>query len=571
MLSTQHLPDEPHTRGAQMPSMTDVFLQVCAHPHEPPLIADNSHKNVKTALKYLASAYGTTPEKLAFTSDIEAGYREQLRAYFDEHPKGQSTIRNTLQYLAQLWKAFHTIDRTPPVPRQAPKVPGFEVSRQRLNDQSPYRHLRWLQRAGGYWIAPEQWPKDISTQWDAFAALYAHDARWVTFELARKAFGYYVSYQLLSPTDRLAAMPEEAQTKLQTGKYAGWLREITTPPIVVSWDELFELSRLNSYLTWSSWRCWRWHDEILKEREPHRPSMRGKQVAVILRKIAKRIDHQRWAELDRLCDKLQDPPKMHDKKDPMHRFELSELEEVACALMAEARRMNTNPHGRNDPYRKHLGRGQALRFQLGLILQLAWRNPMRARNWCEALRGHNLKQDQQGQWRWRFEGTEMKISHRGRGKEINVFEADVPPDVAVHLDEFLSIYRPLLKNAATDRHVFLSNKGAQMTTQGLLLQLKVHVSRHTGKRLYTHLLRSLFSTYHLTHGMDINSVAYAMNDTPQSVLKAYNQLQAETHRPIIADANQRALANGHKPLTPPVIPVTPKRLKPMDPDQMNLI
>jgi hypothetical protein len=90
------------------------------------------------------------------------------------------------------------------------------------------------------------------------------------------------------------------------------------------------------------------------------------------------------------------------------------------------------------------------------------------------------------------------------------------------------------------------------------------------EHLYTHLLRSLFSTHHLSRGVDINSVAYAMNDTPHSVLKAYNELMADTHRPIIADANRQALANGHKPLTPPKIPVIPKPRK-TDPDQMNLI
>ena len=151
-----------------------------------------------------------------------------------------------------------------------------------------------------------------------------------------------------------------------------------------------------------------------------------------------------------------------------------------------------------------------------------------------------------------------------------MFEADVPPDVAVHLEEFLSSYRPHIKNAATDRHVFLSKRGVPMTRGGLLSLLRVHVNRYTGKRLYTHLLRSLFSTHHLSHGMDINSVAYAMNDTPQSVLKAYNKLIADTHRPIIADANRQALANGHKPLTPPNIPITPKP-KPVDPAQMELI
>jgi hypothetical protein len=548
-----------------MSSIADVCAQVCTH--QPPLIAVSRHKDVKTAVKYLASAYGTPPEKLTFTPAIEAGYREALRAYFDQHPKGHSTVRNTLNFLAALWKAYHTLDRTPLVPRPAPRVPGVRASIKRLTEDSPYRHLRWLQQTGRYGIPPAQWPQDITTHWDAFALACAHDMRWVTFDNYQKSFGYYVSYHLMSPADRWAALPGEAQAKLQTEeKYASWRREITAPPIVTAWDELFEPARLNSYITWSTWRCWRWHDEILKEKEPHRPSSRGQKVAFIVRQIAKRTDHPAWSELNALCRKLQNPLSMHDKTATRHRFEFSELEAVALKLIAEARRMRI----KYNLHQKHPGLKPSLRFQLGLLLQLAWRNPMRARNWCEALLGHNLKQDQQGQWRWRFVGEEMKIGRRERGTQVNVFEPDVPADVTEHLNEFLSTYRPHLPNASTDRHVFLSQSGRPMKPSGLRTQLAAHVHRYTGKRMYTHLLRSLFSTHHLGHGMDINSVAYAMNDTPASVLKAYNQLVADTHRPIIAEANRQALANGHKPLTPPLIPVIPKP-RPTNPDQIPLL
>jgi hypothetical protein len=247
---------------------------------------------------------------------------------------------------------------------------------------------------------------------------------------------------------------------------------------------------------------------VLKEKEPHRPSARAYKTATIIRQIAKRTNHPAWSEIDTLCRKLQPPMSMHDKTDPRHRFELAELEAVALALIDEARQMRTD----KDRKAKHPGLKQALRFQLGLILRLAWRNPMRARNWCEALLGHNLKQDKDGRWRWRFVGDELKIGKRERGTRVNVFEPDVSAEVTEHLNEFLTTYRPHLKNAATDRHVFLSQGGTQMTRQGLLLQLKVHVKRFTDRHLYTHLLRTLFSTHHLSHGVDINTVAYGMND-----------------------------------------------------------
>ena len=150
-----------------MTSIMDVCTQVCTH--QPPLIAEMSHKNVKTALKYLASAYGTTPEKLSFTPAMEASYRELLRTYFDQHPKGQSTIRNTFQYLTQLLKAFHTLEQTPRSLNRHRSCLDL-ASPARAGRKSPYRHLRWLQRSGRYWIPFAQWPEDIVYHWDAFQA-----------------------------------------------------------------------------------------------------------------------------------------------------------------------------------------------------------------------------------------------------------------------------------------------------------------------------------------------------------------------------------------------------------------
>ena len=39
-------------------------------------------------------------------------------------------------------------------------------------------------------------------------------------------------------------------------------------------------------------------------------------------------------------------------------------------------------------------------------------------------------------------------------------------------------------------------------------------------------LRTIFTSSMLSSGMDINSVAYGLNDNPATVLRAYNELQA---------------------------------------------
>jgi hypothetical protein len=153
------------------------------------------------------------------------------------------------------------------------------------------------------------------------------------------------------------------------------------------------------------------------------------------------------------------------------------------------------------------GSRRAIRFQTGLILAMGWRNPMRARNWCEAILGHHLKKEQ-GHWQWHFEGREMKVSQRKTG--INVFAPEVSPDIAPALEEYLAHFRPCLPNSQKDRHVFLGERGDPINVGSLANRLKLHVYRHTGKRLYPHLLRTLFMTHHMTSGVDLNSIAYAM-------------------------------------------------------------
>jgi hypothetical protein len=327
-----------------------------------------------------------------------------------------------------------------------------------------------------------------------------------------------------------------------------------------SWDELFQTTALDSFITWHSWRVHTATDAAIPEKPPARPSRTGQDVAGTLEYLAKSIGHPKAPDLYSFRRNLPAAKPLHDKQAVYHQFEFAELEQVAVGLMAEARQMIPNPQHR------YPGAKQAIHFQTGLILALAWRNPMRARNWCEAIMGTNLTQ-RHGQWRWHFQGAELKIKQRGG--EANVFEPDVSPDVVRYLEEYLNHFRPLLPNSAHDRHVFPNRFGRPLTPGDLLTRLKVHTYRFTGKRLFTHLLRSLFMTHHLTNGVNINTIAYAMNDTPETILANYNELMANTHRPMIHDANRRALIQSNNlVLTPPNIPVIPKLLK-KDPAQME--
>jgi hypothetical protein len=80
------------------------------------LLPKTRQKDIHTALKYLAASYEERPETLPLTEGLEATYREQLLHYFEVHPKGKSTIRNTIQAVGQFLKAMHTQTQTAPVP-----------------------------------------------------------------------------------------------------------------------------------------------------------------------------------------------------------------------------------------------------------------------------------------------------------------------------------------------------------------------------------------------------------------------------------------------------------------------
>jgi hypothetical protein len=185
----------------------------------------------------------------------------------------------------------------------------------------------------------------------------------------------------------------------------------------------------------------------------------------------------------------------------------------------------------------------AERFLTGLVLMMGWRVPIRARNWSEALLDTNLRQVR-GAWHWHFEGDELKIATR-RG-HTNILDVEIDPAVVPYLEEYLTVWRPKLPHANEDRHVLLSlrGEGGMLKPKDLYQKLKVHVYRLAGKRIFPHLLRTIFTSNMLTSGMDINTIAYGLNDNPATVLRAYNEFQEGKHQQSLHDAYARAL-NGN--------------------------
>ena len=104
----------------------------------------------------------------------------------------------------------------------------------------------------------------------------------------------------------------------------------------------------------------------------------------------------------------------------------------------------------------------------------------------------NLWKDQTtGHWHLAFAGDDLKMGNRGA--EVNKYEVNLStyrPEFIPILEEWLTVYRPKLPNAATSPFVFLTQRGNPHTQKTLRLELSLAVAMRTGKRWYPHMVRT---------------------------------------------------------------------------------
>jgi hypothetical protein len=505
-------------------------------------------ENFLTSLRYLAAAYDGTPDRVPLTPEVEATYEPHMRAYLTAQGKGYYVIRNAVQEVKQFLAAFHALHQTDPIPVVAspapdvPTPPYARVAARDMCDTSPYKHQAWLTKSP-YRLHPARWPADIRAHVETYRQMRRASLRASTLGNHLRDLDCYVSYLSLTGEQRLDYLHPDARKKLGLKKYHDDLQAIVTAPASPSWDALFTLGCLESFITWNAWRVQTPAEAKVKERPPSKPSALGVSLAHTLSYVANAFTRDEATALDRYRRELPQPRKIHNKQADYHRFEFAELEHVAHGLIREARAMHPNIYGGT----KNPGGSIAIRFQTGVLLMLGWRHPCRARNWCEALfdandpNQGNLRKVN-GRWHFHFEGAELKVGSR-RG-QANVYDFTVDPEVVPYLEEWLKVWRPMLPHAAEDRHVFLGRGGAPLTRDVLRNRLSIHVYRFTGKRMFTHLLRTIFTSNLLSAGASVNAVAHGLNDNLLSVWQFYNELQAGKHEGEIQDLMGRAL-NGH--------------------------
>jgi hypothetical protein len=348
---------------------------------------------------------------------------------------------------------------------------------------------------------------------------------------------------------RLGLLPSEARKKLGHELYEDDLNAITETPTGASWEDLFDVTRVQSFVIWHSWRIHVAADAKILKKAPSKPSMQGWHVVSTMINIAtavKRPDEDTRSPEEKALRSykrgLSVPKPIHNKQADYHRFEFTEIENIAFILIEEARRMFAYRRYHHKRH-QHPSATAAARFRVGLMLMLAWRVPMRARNWCECLLYTNLVQEN-GTWRFHFEGDELKIGERHG--DTNVFDMAIPSEVVPYMEEWLRDWRHYCADADIHRYVFPTVRapGGPMTVKGLYQSLREHVYRFGGKRFYTHLIRTLFYSHAIKDRIPSAVAAYFMGDTVGTANRYYLEADGPAYEDIMAEARKRQL-NGH--------------------------
>jgi hypothetical protein len=477
---------------------TEIVDSLVARQH----LAPTRKKDVLTSLRKLAEALNVSLGDLDFAA-AEPTYQHTLKAYFAQlHPAPSIyTQRNTFQNLAQLYRAAHEAGLL----RQSrvPKRYGWTIrSTRRENARtSPYRaHSSAV--LSRYERPKAEWPADILRTWEGYRSERSFEVREATLARYEMLLGGYVSYNLA----------------------------FEDPPIG-TWDQVFEVDRIRRFLQWHAARIdAAWAQEPGRPRRKTRITARGRNTAETLVILARQLKRPEAKLLSEFCRKLPRPETVHHKTDPIHVVSFRELEDLGLQLLARARQ----PVRQGDQRTRYPRAKRALTCQTGLLIRLWWRVPLRSRSMREmdiALPGiyvphPRLYQDDQGIWQLRYQGDQLKIGER-RGK-TNEFHVPFPPDLVPHLEEYLRDFRPNIPNADRDPHLFLGQNGTPLSRHSIWDRFASTVYAYLGKRLYPHLLRTLWTdAYLLASDGDIDTAAYMLNDKPETVLQHYHELRAD--------------------------------------------
>jgi site-specific recombinase XerC len=166
------------------------------------------------------------------------------------------------------------------------------------------------------------------------------------------------------------------------------------------------------------------------------------------------------------------------------------------------------------------------------MLRLLVRIPLRSRNLREMQLDRNL-QRVDGTWQLTFKGDELKISWRN-GRPHQVTYA-FPADLTDLLNEWLTIWRPLLLRDAPHKEVFLNREGQPYSAGNLRKAILKTTYKFEGVAVNPHTIRDIWATEYIKATRDFAGAAYMLGNTVEIVLKHYAHL-------LDADAEERAIS-----------------------------
>ena len=441
-------------------------------------ISASRQKDLKTSIRYLAKALGKDAPARCCDADFlvpEPIWKQQLNTYFGSLTPLPSThtVRNTRNNLRYLFRQAHAYGIIHPVQRNATvEQPPWE---------SPYTS-HYKRR--GFWLPIADWPPAVRAGWQHYCHKRQVNVRASTLAMNERFLKSYIGYLVRITHTNLS-----------------------------QWDELFRCDYLDGFIRWHSEQC---HVRI---------SSTAKDTAMLLRTIA-RYEKRRYAKIiTEYVKDLPNPEPMHDKR--YRWFTLLELENVAITMLSEAYKplYSSAKH-----YKGRAGIFRSIKHAMALMLRIMVRLPLRARNLREMQLERNLYQDQNRDWHLTFKGEELKIGIKnGRTNILTVNLSKLFPDIVPHLEEHLHRFRPIIPNADVSKFVFLTRNGNQYIDSTLVQVLQYYLRIYTGKRFYPHLVRTIYATEMLERGLNIDTVAYMLNDNPATVLRRYHELFGEHH------------------------------------------
>ena len=120
-----------------------------------------------------------------------------------------------------------------------------------------------------------------------------------------------------------------------------------------------------------------------------------------------------------------------------------------------------------------------------------------------------------------------------------------PTELTEHLEEYLREYRPRFPAAIQSPLVFVAFGHGPLSRGYFYKCISDTVYVHLRKRLYPHLLRTLWvDAYLLASNGDVSTAAYILNDSVKTMIQRYHELRGADHIQKAFAFNQAILGNG---------------------------